>query len=216
MTIRLWIRGLLDQWIVGVRNSVDPFRPPAPAFASFRLCCSNSATCRAIFYLPSSIFAPKELSPHSALMGGQFPATKSRAAFKNPIFYAGKFFGILPKNELSVFDGPKNAFLRSFSSNKLKFFCKMRGASSYEVGEGHGHGCSARKNKQKRRWIFGTPHLAKTPLIASGVATGVSAAGFYVIGPSTAHVPPAIRAGTAQRAVTTRTTPRLNHCPLWR
>ena len=41
-----------------------------------------------------SVFQEIELSAHSALMGGQFPAKKDPGAFKNPIFYAGKFFGI--------------------------------------------------------------------------------------------------------------------------
>ena len=149
MTIRLWIIGLLDQWIVGagnavasgarrsraatvrernqpvipvrdrrtapsrsglcyfppIQNSIYPiiFHPPAPAFAPLRL-RSNSATSRAIF-------APGELSPRSALMGGQFTTEKRRGAFKNPMFYAGKFPGIFSKNELSLFNIPKSGFL---------------------------------------------------------------------------------------------------------
>ena len=51
-----------------------------------------------------------QLSPHSALMGGQFPIEKRRDAFKTPIFYAGKFFGILPKMELPEFDSLKMCF----------------------------------------------------------------------------------------------------------
>ena len=68
-----------------------------------------------------------QLSPHSALMGGQFPTKKGRGAFKNPIFYAGKFHGIFQKNELSDFDGPKPgfyAFLHGFLSYDALFSAK--------------------------------------------------------------------------------------------
>ena len=43
-------------------------------------------------------------------MGGQFPAEKSRDAFKNPIFYAVAAAQTAPKNELSQIDAPKTGF----------------------------------------------------------------------------------------------------------
>jgi hypothetical protein len=56
-------------------------------------------------------FSPEiELSEHSALMGGQFPTKKEHSAFKNPIFYAGKFPGVFPKIELSLLMVQKTSF----------------------------------------------------------------------------------------------------------
>ena len=60
------------------------------------------------------IFPKKQLSPHSALMGGQFPVKKSHVTSKNPIFYAGKIFSISPKIELSFSMVKKTSFYTIF------------------------------------------------------------------------------------------------------
>jgi hypothetical protein len=56
-----------------------------------------------------------ELSSHSRLMGGQFPSKNDHAAFKNPIFYAGKFPGISRKKELSFLTGKNPSFFAFFA-----------------------------------------------------------------------------------------------------
>ena len=62
-----------------------------------------------------------ELSAHSRLMGGQFPTEKQHDAFKNPIFYAGNFFGIFKKNELS-FLMVKNPSFYTVYNNFFTFY----------------------------------------------------------------------------------------------
>ena len=56
----------------------------------------------------------RELSQHSALMGGQFPIENDRDAFKNPIFYAGGRGANRPKNELSLLRVQKTSFYTVF------------------------------------------------------------------------------------------------------
>jgi len=67
-----------------------------------------------------------ELSPHSALMGGQFPTKKCYGTFKNPLFYAGKIFAILPKKQLSLSMVKKTGFNAVFSvfSPKIRRIAK--------------------------------------------------------------------------------------------
>ena len=75
---------------------------------------------------------------HSRLMGGQFPTKKRHGTFKNPIFYAGKFFGIFKKNELSFLMPQKTTFFTIFSTKTmfhLLFFIFARcGRRSLMVG----------------------------------------------------------------------------------
>ena len=56
-------------------------------------------------------FSPEiQLSPHSALMGGQFPKAKRCGAFKNPLFYAVAAVQTAPKKELSLSMVQKTVF----------------------------------------------------------------------------------------------------------
>ena len=102
MTIKAWILGFLDKWIVGVEDPIVPFR--------LRRVFSPIQKPR------NPTIRPLELSPPSALMGGQFPVTTGRASFKKPLFYGAQISRHLRKKELSLFDGPKNEFLHTFST----------------------------------------------------------------------------------------------------
>jgi len=146
MTIRHWIIGLLDQWIFGIRKFRHPWRAggasrrrtaPARSGLGYFLHCSNSATCRAIFHLPSSIFAPSchlalmrhsarfnastlqrfnvreaQLSPRSRLMGGQFAKTL--------YFTRVKFSAVLQREKIRALFAGKTV-------SKAHFFDHQRG-----------------------------------------------------------------------------------------